>query len=249
MALGEALRPVGEIVFEADGRRETSMFRYAADWLADPGRFAVAPTMPLGAAPFYSAGSRERRRAALPGPIADGAPDSWGRGLVHKALPGVLTEPDYLLAVDDATRQGALRYLDDEGRPLARTYPPTPRLAALDELRRLAGLDSAALNRNPAARALLLGSAGSLGGARPKASVLISLNSSTPSSREAAMLLNRRSASFNRAAFFKGVEARFPTRRRWRLPAASDRPRRDPIPTRPCSTSPRARRAAWRACR
>ncbi len=171
VALGEALRPVGEIVFETDGRRETSMFRYAADWLADPGRFAVAPTMPLAAAPFYSTGSRERRRAALPGPIADGAPDSWGRGLVRKALPGVLTELDYLLAVDDVTRQGALRYLDDEGRPLARTYPPTPRLAALDELRRLAGLDSAALNRNPAARALLLGSAGSLGGARPKASV------------------------------------------------------------------------------
>ena len=171
VALGEALRPVGEIVFETDGRRETCMFRYAAEWLDDPRRFAVAPTMPLAGTPFYSAASRERRRSALPGPIADGAPDSWGRGLIRKALAGVLTELDYLLAADDSTRQGALRYLDEEGRPLARTYPPTPRLAELDELRRLTGLSVDELNRDPGARERLLGSAGSLGGARPKASV------------------------------------------------------------------------------
>ena len=171
VALGEALRPVGEIVFETDGRRETCMFRYAAEWLDDPGRFAIAPTMPLAGTPFYSAASRERPRSALPGPIADGAPDSWGRGLIRKTLPGMLTELDYLLAADDVTRQGALRYLDEEGRPLSRAYPPTPRLAELDELRRLAGLNADELGRDPAARARLLGSAGSLGGARPKASV------------------------------------------------------------------------------
>ncbi len=171
VALGEALRPVGELVFEADGRRETCMFRYAAEWLAGPARFAIAPTMPLAGTPFYTGASRERPRSALPGPIADGAPDSWGRGLIRKALPGVLTELDYLLAADDATRQGVLRYLDEEGRPLARTYPPTPRLAELAELRRLAGLSVDELNRDPAVRERLLGSAGSLGGARPKASV------------------------------------------------------------------------------
>ena len=171
VALGEALHPVGEIVFEFDGRREACMFRYAAEWLDDPRRFAVAPTMPLSGTPFYSAGSRERRRSALPGPIADGAPDSWGRGLIRRALSGALTELDCLLAVDDVTRQGALRYLDEEGRPLARMYPPTPRLAELAELRRLAGLDVDALSRDPVARERLLGSAGSLGGARPKASI------------------------------------------------------------------------------
>ena len=171
VALGEALRAVGEIVFETDGRRETSMFRYAAEWLDAPRRFAIAPAMPLSGTPFYSAATRERRRSALPGPIADGAPDSWGRGLIRKSLPGMLTELDYLLAVDDGTRQGALRYLGEEGRPLSRAYPPTPRLAELDELRRLAGLSVDALSRDPAARERLLGSAGSLGGARPKASV------------------------------------------------------------------------------
>ncbi len=170
VALGEALHPVGELVFEFAGRREACMFRYAAEWLDYPRRFALAPTMPLAATPFYSAASRERPRSALPGPIADGAPDAWGRGLIRKALSGTLTELDYLLAADDVTRQGALRYLDEEG-PLARTYPPTPRLAELDELRRLTGLGVEELNRDPAARERLLGSAGSLGGARPKASV------------------------------------------------------------------------------
>ena len=148
------------------------MFRYAREWLEDPGSFAISPTtVSLTGTPFYSAASRERPRSALPGPIADGAPDSWGRGLIRKASSGVLTELDYLLAADDVTRQGALRYLDEEGRPFARTYPPTPRLAELGELRRLAGLGSEELRRDPAARERLLGSAGSLGGARPKASV------------------------------------------------------------------------------
>ena len=172
VALGEALHPVGEIVFECDGRREACMFRYAPEWLENREAFAISPaTLPLAGAPFYSSASRESPRSALPGPIADGAPDSWGRGLIRKASPGVLTELDYLLAADDATRQGVLRYLDEEGRPLARTYPPTPRLAELDELRRLTGLGADDLNRDPDAWERLLGSAGSLGGARPKASV------------------------------------------------------------------------------
>ena len=172
VALGEALHPVGEIVFEFDGRREACMFRYAPEWLENRGAFAISPaTMPLAGTPFYSSASRERPRSALPGPIADGAPDSWGRGLIRKASSGVLTELDYLLAADDVTRQGALRCLDEEGRPLARTYPPTPRLAELDELRRLTGLGADDLNRDPDAWERLLGSAGSLGGARPKASV------------------------------------------------------------------------------
>lgn len=172
VALGEALHPVGEIVFEFDGRREACMFRYVPEWLEHTGAFAISPaTMPLAGTPFYSAASRERPRSALPGPLADGAPDSWGRGLIRKASSGVLTELDYLLAADDVTRQGALRYLDEEGRPLARTYPPTPRLAELDELRRLTGLGVDDLNRVPEAWERLLGSAGSLGGARPKASV------------------------------------------------------------------------------
>ena len=88
VAVGERLQPVGEIVFEADGRRQTSMFRYAVEWLENSERFAIAPSMPLSEAPFYRSASRENLLGALPGPIGDGAPDSWGRGLIRKALGG-----------------------------------------------------------------------------------------------------------------------------------------------------------------
>ena len=171
VALGERLRPVGELVFESDGRRQAGMFRYADAWRDAPDGFAIAPTMPLSGSPFHASSSRERPRSALLGPFGDGAPDSWGRGLLRRALAGHLTELDYLLAADDETRQGALRYLDDDGKPLARSYPPVPRLSELDELRRLAGAAEDDPNAVASIRDRLVGSASSLGGARPKANV------------------------------------------------------------------------------
>ena len=166
VALGEALREVGELVFESDGRRETSMFRYSPSWLDDPKSFAISPGLPLSSAPFFAAGSGPDRRSALSGAFSDGAPDAWGRGLIQRALPGTLTEFDYLLAVNDATRQGALRYLDDGGAPLAHPETP-PALESLPGLRRAASSDALS---GPELRALVR-TAGSLGGARPKASL------------------------------------------------------------------------------
>ena len=168
VALGERLRPVGELVFETDGRRETSMFRYSGEWIADPEAFALAPGMPLSGSPFYAAASGSDRRSALLGPFRDGAPEAWGRGLIRRALPGPLTESDYLLAADDETRQGALRYLDEAGTPLARSRPPVAGREQLAELRRLAGDDR---GLTPKEWERWLGSASSLGGARPKASL------------------------------------------------------------------------------
>ena len=171
VAVGERLQPVGEFVFETDGRRHASMFRYAVEWLEHGRRFAIAPSMPLGEYPFYAAAPRSNPRNALPGPISDSSPDSWGRGLMRRARSGALTELDYLLAVDDRTRQGSLRYLDEDGTPLAHSYPPVPRLNELARLRRLAGAAGSAAPMTASERDELLGSAGSLGGARPKASV------------------------------------------------------------------------------
>ena len=129
VAIGNELHPVGELLFESDGRRQTSAFRYRGEWLDHPGAFPIAPTMPLVDYPFYAAASRENPRSASPAPVGDGAPDSWGRGLIRKARTGSLTELDYLLIADDTTRQGALRYLDAEGRPLSLAQPPIPSLA------------------------------------------------------------------------------------------------------------------------
>lgn len=171
VAIGKRLQPVGEIVFETDGRRQTSMFRYAVDWLENPQRFPVAPSMPLGESQFYASASRLNPREALPGPVSDGVPDSWGRDLIRRARSGTLTELDYLLAVDDLTRQGSLRYLDEDGKPLSRSYPPVPRLGELARLRGLASAVGKAEAMTASDRDQLLGSAGSLGGTRPKASV------------------------------------------------------------------------------
>lgn len=171
VALGERLQLVGEIVFETDGRRQTSMFRYAVDWLENPQRFPIAPSMPLGESPFYASASRVNPRDSLPGPVSDGSPDSWGRGLIRRARSGAWTELDYLLAVDDLTRQGSLRYFDEEGIPLSRSYPPVPRLNELARLRSLASAAGKAAAIASSDMDQLLGSAGSLGGTRPKASV------------------------------------------------------------------------------
>jgi len=171
VAIGERLQPVGEIVFETDGRRQTSMFRYAVEWLENPQRFPIAPSMPLGESQFYASASRVNPRDALLGPVSDGSPDSWGRGLIRRARSGTLTELDYLLAVDDLTRQGSLRYLGQDGAPLARSYPPVPRLSELAKLRSLASAAGKAAAMAAADMVQLLGSAGSLGGTRPKASV------------------------------------------------------------------------------
>ena len=171
VAVGETPQPVGEILFEADGRRQASVFRYAVEWLENPERFAIAPSMPLGESPFFASASRANPRDALLGPLSDSSPDSWGRGLIRKARSDELTEFDYLLAVDDLSRQGSLRYLDDEGKPLARSYPPIPRLSELRELRSLASAAGSGRGMTASDRDRLLGSAGSLGGACPKASV------------------------------------------------------------------------------
>lgn len=170
VAIGEGLAPVGELVFESDGRRQTSMFRYSDAWLDEPMGFALSPAMPLSTAPFFASATPDNSRAALPLPVGDGTPDSWGRGLLRRGERRPSTEFDYLVGVDDLARQGALRYLDAQGRPLAHSWPPVPRIADLADLRRLASTPIE--NLTAAARARLIGSGASVGGARPKACVV-----------------------------------------------------------------------------
>ena len=170
VVIGETLARVGELVFETDGRRQTSMFRYADAWLDSPTGYAIAPAMPLSATPFFASATAENSRAALPLPVGDGTPDSWGRGLMRRGERPSLTEFDYLVGVNDRTRQGALRYLDAEGRPLAHSWPPVPRITELEDLRRLASTPIESLDAT--ARSRLIGSGASVGGARPKACVV-----------------------------------------------------------------------------
>ena len=170
VALGQAKRVVGRLRFESDGRRQHSRFEYDRAWLEANDNFRLAPGLPLQAGGFFATG-RGDRRGALHNSFQDAAPDSWGRALMTRALGGGLTEFDYLTLSDDHTRQGALRFLDDDLQPLSRLSPPVPRLVELERLRALAhqferdpeGAEEAVLD--------LAGVAGSLGGARPKANV------------------------------------------------------------------------------
>lgn len=170
IALGEGKRVVGRLRFESNGRRQHSQFEYADEWLAAPDRFALAPGLPLREGGQFFSG-KDDKRSALPGCFADAAPDSWGRGLMAKALGGGLSEFDYLVLSDDRTRQGALRLLGHDMEPLSDLSPPIPRLVELERLRALA----ARFERDPGGAQEeardLAGVAGSLGGARPKANV------------------------------------------------------------------------------
>lgn len=170
VALGQTKRVVGRLHFESDSRRQYSHFEYDHAWLQADDSFQLAPGLPLQAGGFFASG-RDDRRNALHNSFQDAAPDSWGRALMTRALGGGLTEFDYLTQSDDRTRQGALRFLDDNSQPLSRLSPPVPRLVELEKLRALAHqfeLDPESVEEDIIN---LAGAAGSLGGARPKASV------------------------------------------------------------------------------
>ena len=123
------------------------------------------------------------------GVFADASPDRWGRLLMRRRLEreqragGVakgyrLRESDYLLGVHDAFRAGALRFrLDDTGDFLDNRHgtaaPPFVQLRELEaaSLALERDVDNTAAAGNDWLR-MLIAPGGSLGGARPKASVV-----------------------------------------------------------------------------
>lgn len=143
----------------------STTFRYDQGWLARRGAFSIDPELGLSSGLLATP-------KRLPGAFSDCSPDRWGRRLVRKRVAGrQLTDVDYLLGVSDETRQGALRFkLTDDG---AFQHPDSavPRIMELPELLRAADT----ITRDPddlaAIKTLLDAGSGSLGGARPKASV------------------------------------------------------------------------------
>jgi len=122
------------------------------------------------------------------GLFADSSPDRWGRLLMQRRLEREqragrrdlatrLTETDYLLGVHDAYRVGALRFkLNDEGGFLDNqdgiAAPPFVQLRELEEaVRGFESDDAAPVGREEEWLRMLIAPGGSLGGARPKASV------------------------------------------------------------------------------
>jgi serine/threonine-protein kinase HipA len=164
---------VGTIHRYAAAGGERIAFRYTAEWLSSEQCFPIDPEL------FLDARTTSPARGGLFGAFADSAPDRWGRRLMQRRERYLaeaagrsvrsLTELDYLLGVSDRARQGALRFTVD-GRYQAESdeVPPLLKLGALvDAADRIARDEDTSEDV-----ALLLAPGSSLGGARPKASVL-----------------------------------------------------------------------------
>lgn len=178
---------VGQLRYTVEGRREHATFEYASTWLAASTRYAIDPTLPLVAGPQFPPHSKSADASRFHSAIADTEPDGWARRVIQRdhakrrqvakaqgeEMPPLSTALDFLLAVDDHARVGALRFRDEDGvcqravEPGRRTAPP---LLELPELVRA----SHAVERQTETLSdleYLRGRGTSLGGMRPKCSV------------------------------------------------------------------------------
>lgn len=164
---------VGTAYFTRRNNIVATSFRYAEGYLARPGAYAIDPAMPLLNGNYAPAG--------LPGIFADCSPDRWGKNLISKtvrakALRDGRTAPsvsdvDYLLGVSDLTRQGALRFRQEPDGRFLHPGLTVPKLIELPRLLRAADGVARDSDDMAAIKDLLDAGSGSLGGARPKASV------------------------------------------------------------------------------
>ena len=156
---------------------ETVVFEYADEWLGDADRFSLEPALALSRGTFAPPAGQ-----AIFGSIGDSAPDTWGRRLMQRAerrqaeregrAVRTLNESDYLLGVADETRLGALRFRwagEDVFQAPTRAGVP-----ALIELGRLLQTTERILRDEETDEdlQLIFAPGSSLGGARPKASVI-----------------------------------------------------------------------------
>ena len=176
--LGGVPHLTGRLWSRARRGQQSASFEYDKSWLAHPERFALEPALTLGPGPHHT-----RPGKALFGAIGDSAPDRWGRVLMRRAerrraakadsTPRTLLETDFLLLVDDESRHGALRFQDHDGGPFLAPAGPT-RIPPLVELPKLLSASERVIGETDTDDdlRLLLAPGSSLGGARPKASIL-----------------------------------------------------------------------------
>jgi serine/threonine-protein kinase HipA len=148
----------------APGSASPSMvFRYADEYLAERRGYDLSPDLPRSLGPLRTWAGRP----AL-GALGDAMPDDWGRRIIRAGTKAV-TSFDYLVHVNDATRQGALRLSDDQGYLGAHPHP----VAKVHELERIITAARAfehGVESDDELR-ILLDAGTSAGGARPKAIV------------------------------------------------------------------------------
>jgi serine/threonine-protein kinase HipA len=169
---------VGRLWARARNNKEGASFEYDKAWLEHPARFSLEPALQLGPGPYHTPAD-----TPMFGAIGDSAPDRWGRALMRRmerrraeregGTPRTLREIDFLLMVDDEARQGALRFAEHEGAPFLRGegVKRIPPVVELPELLSAAEHVMEGKDTEEDLR-LLFAPGSSLGGARPKASVI-----------------------------------------------------------------------------
>jgi serine/threonine-protein kinase HipA len=172
---GDETVPLGICRYVAKRRGQSSVFEYDSRWLERKNSFAIDPqNLPLQTGPIYTSSEK----SALPGAMRDTAPDRWGQQLIKRAFrkageERALSEIDYLLAMTDLTRIGALRYRREGESDFDHDIghyrvPPLIQLPAL-----VNAADAVQTNTETAQDLKLLLNEGSpLGGARPKSAVV-----------------------------------------------------------------------------
>jgi serine/threonine-protein kinase HipA len=185
--MGDEARFVGALHYDGVGSRERSAFAYAETWLGATDRFALEPGLPLVAGPQFH--RRIPNGSVFHAAFADTEPDGWAKRVIlrdhakrRQEARRAGREPefvhlqamDFLLAVDDASRVGALRFQDEHGVLCRATEPGRRTAPPLIELSRLLTATHAVETETETAAdlAYLRGRGTSLGGMRPKCTVL-----------------------------------------------------------------------------
>lgn len=180
MWAGRAALEVGQLAFIRDGRREYSAFAYGRSWLARAECFEISPDLPLREG-YFTRRAPSSEESPFPFALADTEPDTWGKRVIQRAHAklrqrdpsrGALTRFDLLTAVDDFSRMGALRLRDAKGQFLrSDTEFLTPQFIELEKIY----ASTRAVEQGTETEAdlrFLQGKATSLGGLRPKCTVL-----------------------------------------------------------------------------
>ena len=171
-------------LFAAPSRgKEIFSFEYSDDWLTEHNNVAIDPGLQLFHGLHYTKPGQQNF-----GVFLDSSPDRWGRVLMDRREAQLareqqreeknLLESDYLLGVYDQHRMGALRFKTDmTGRFLdSNKALASPPWASLRELEHASlELEKAHAQQQPNYSKwlqMLIAPGGSLGGARPKASVM-----------------------------------------------------------------------------
>ncbi|MEI6676698.1 MAG: HipA domain-containing protein, partial [Verrucomicrobiota bacterium] len=185
--LGDDARRVGTLHFDAVGTRQHSAFAYEDSWLKAAECFALDPGLPLVTGPQYHGKAKDG--SVFHAAIADTEPDGWAKRVILRdhakrrqearragddPVTAQLNALDFLLAVDDSSRVGALRFKNEQG-VFCRAFAADRRAAPpLVELGRLLAATRAVETENETAAdlAYLRGRGTSLGGMRPKCTVI-----------------------------------------------------------------------------